>query len=273
MIKKILFIFCLSIAFFSFSQSNVPNWTLEDCHEQTYNLHELLAEGKSVVVEIGAEWCYPCKIKAPYFQDLYELYGENQEDVIFLGILTQKNDQSPADCETVSNWDEELGLSYPTCAKSIGDNQTTISLLYNTYQITGIPTFFLFVPDPENPGEGIVAYNEETDQTEAFSFIDGIKDGLTEYGYQEGGVKLDIDSFSKENLFSIFPNPSNNILNIKSNVNQEIESLKIISIRGNVVKEIKENTSSIIISDLTNGMYFIEAEIDGKIMRKKFIKN
>ncbi len=68
--------------------------------------------------------------------------------------------------------------------------------------------------------------------------------------------------------FTMFPNPTQDVLNIESK--ETIESIIIYSIQGQLVKEI--SSSSIDVSALTNGIYFAQVSSEGKTTTKKFIK-
>jgi len=67
----------------------------------------------------------------------------------------------------------------------------------------------------------------------------------------------------------MFPNPTQNVLNIVPS--EEVESIKIYSSYGLLVKEISNTT--IDVSTLSNGLYFAQVSINGKILTKKFIKS
>lgn len=68
--------------------------------------------------------------------------------------------------------------------------------------------------------------------------------------------------------FQLFPNPTGNLLNIQSKEN--IESVKIYSTQGILVKEVSSKT--IDVSQLTAGLYFIQLTANAKFLTKKFIK-
>ena len=69
---------------------------------------------------------------------------------------------------------------------------------------------------------------------------------------------------------SVFPNPTNNILNIKSQ-GRDVETIKIITVQGILIKEISKSTQ-IDVSELATGVYFIQVLSEGKSITKKFIK-
>ncbi|WP_196890631.1 T9SS type A sorting domain-containing protein [Aureivirga marina] len=269
--KKLL-LFCLFLISLSINAQTPPNWTVTDCNGASYTLHDLIAQNKAVIVDMGAQWCGPCQSAAPYIQELYELYGENQEDVIFLGMLYQNVSGASSTCETITEWDTDLNLHYPTVPASANgsSNNDAISTLFNTYNVTGIPFFIMFVPDPDT-GHPMVAYNDN-DTTEP-NFYVGIKNALAAHNYQEGGELLDNEEFGISTIFSVYPNPATDILKVETNSATTLKSIKVISIRGNVVKELSGDNSAINISDLTSGVYFLEAQFDKGTKRVKFIKS
>lgn len=68
--------------------------------------------------------------------------------------------------------------------------------------------------------------------------------------------------------FQLFPNPSENLLHIQTKEN--IESVKIYSIQGVLVKEVSSKTLDV--SGLNAGMYFVQITSNEKTITKKFIK-
>jgi len=82
------------------------------------------------------------------------------------------------------------------------------------------------------------------------------------------GCVLSADDINRESYISIYPNPTQDILNIESQ--QQIETVKIYSLQGQLIKE--SSKSSLDVSQLTAGLYFVQVTIEGKIITKKFIK-
>ena len=76
------------------------------------------------------------------------------------------------------------------------------------------------------------------------------------------------------NSFSIYPNPSNGVITIQAS--NSINTVNIYNMIGNLVmvKNISNNQANLNIENLTNGVYFMELnlESDGSILNSKFIK-
>ncbi len=72
--------------------------------------------------------------------------------------------------------------------------------------------------------------------------------------------------------FTIFPNPSSDIINI-SGITDEEFSIKIYNLQGQILKSISSKTNQIDITFLTSGVYFIKIQTeDNKTIIKRFIK-
>lgn len=81
-------------------------------------------------------------------------------------------------------------------------------------------------------------------------------------------------TFEHNNLLSIYPVPSKDILNISYPNTGQIYNLTIYDISGKKLKEAQSNLSeySIDISNLQIGSYFIEFKMNNMTLRKPFIK-
>jgi len=82
---------------------------------------------------------------------------------------------------------------------------------------------------------------------------------------------LSSDSFFKNN-FSIYPNPVNNVLNISVKNEMTINSLSITDLNGRVVSTSSSSTS-IDVSNLSSGVYFVSIETNEGKGTSKFVKN
>ena len=73
-----------------------------------------------------------------------------------------------------------------------------------------------------------------------------------------------------ESKFSIFHNPKTNIVSIKGV--EEKYSVRIINIRGQVVRSINNSSSELYINNISSGVYFVQVEPNGKIDNYKIVK-
>ena len=70
--------------------------------------------------------------------------------------------------------------------------------------------------------------------------------------------------------FKIYPNPTNSILNIQSQDN--LLAVRIIDLTGRTTNISNLNSKAIDVSNLSNGMYFIEIKTKNGLFKEKFIK-
>jgi hypothetical protein len=79
--------------------------------------------------------------------------------------------------------------------------------------------------------------------------------------------------FNFNDYFSLFPNPTNGILNIKTKKEVEISSISIFNTLGQLVLVATGNNNSIDVASLKTGSYFIKIVSNNGTANSKFIKN
>ena len=65
-----------------------PDFTVYDKDGNAVKLSDF--RGKPVVVNFFASWCGPCKMEMPYFEEFYQLYGDEVEFIERRDALTGK---------------------------------------------------------------------------------------------------------------------------------------------------------------------------------------
>lgn len=119
-----------------------PDFTLTDQFGNEHTLSDY--KGKTVFLNFWATWCGPCQQEMPDIQDLYEKYGENEEDLIVLGIANPKTEERPqnsdVDEESVKQFLEDKGYTYPVVMDTTGD-------IFSSYYISAFPTTFMIDKD------------------------------------------------------------------------------------------------------------------------------
>jgi hypothetical protein len=111
----------------------------------------------------------------------------------------------------------------------------------------------------------------------SFSNISGDKtensQGLDDYWVLKLNGTLGVNDNELPDFIKIFPNPTENIIQLEYQ-NRTIDDLKIFDAKGSLIKELisSENISSINVSDLSSGIYFLQISSEGKTAIKKFVK-
>lgn len=89
--------------------------------------------------------------------------------------------------------------------------------------------------------------------------------------YTDVAIENLITSISEEAIYlSVYPNPSNDVLRIESDL--EIQSVHLINIQGATVPLRQLDGTSWDVSTIANGMYVAEIRLEGRIVKKRFLK-
>ncbi|MBI2280655.1 MAG: T9SS type A sorting domain-containing protein, partial [Bacteroidetes bacterium] len=147
-----------------------------------------------------------------------------------------------------------------------GDGNTS-SQAYPSYTYTSTGNFYLCLTIDDGAGcidmycdsigENGVVFNKQigfTINVIATPVITGIEENNLE-------SSLEIE---------IYPNPTLSQLTIDTEL--DISEIIIVDITGKTIKTIKQNTNSVNVANLSNGIYFIKVITDEKTITKKFVK-
>ncbi len=110
-----------------------PDFTLEDQYGNVHTMADY--KGKIIFLNFWATWCPPCRAEMPEIQEIYEEYGENQSDVVVLGVASPDTGRE-GNVESIAAFLEENNYTYPVVMDTGG------SLAYY-YGISAYPTTFM----------------------------------------------------------------------------------------------------------------------------------
>ena len=103
-------------------------------------------------------------------------------------------------------------------------------------------------------------------------FINNNSDTVTYYVNYNLPTSIDVVSNTATSLFKIYPNPTSNMLNIDYGQNK-FEKANIFDLTGKLMISVSGSLSTINISELPKGIYFINLINENKmIFTKKFVK-
>ena len=121
------------------------DFTVTDCHGQTYNLFEILDRGQAVFIDFFFYSCGQCQVISPYITGSYTQMGCNLHDVFYIEISYIDSD---AVCQ---QWANEYGVEFPTVGRDGGGNE-----VFDLYGIQACPTLVLIMPDRSIPIQGLL---------------------------------------------------------------------------------------------------------------------
>lgn len=122
------------------ARKNPPavDFELQDQYGQLHKLSDY--KGKVVFLNFWTTWCGYCEREMPHIEELYQQYGQNEGDVVFLGIANPKSEANPyaqdQEAEGVKAFLESGGYTFPTLFD-------TTNGVYESYRIRSFPTTYM----------------------------------------------------------------------------------------------------------------------------------
>lgn len=255
--KKLFTLLLLSCGFGLFAQTDAPDFSITDLDGVTHNLHEILDEGKVVVLDASATWCPPCWQfhEGKFLSAIHEKYGPDGTDQVRVIFYEADKDTGLDDLEgtgsnTLGDWLTDV--EYPVV------NESPITLNGDIYWPLGFPTINVISPN----GKKIVA--DLYDPWAAGAGLAGMEE-IIEGAFPSTSSVVELDEIE----VSVYPNPfSEEIVVDLTNVTEEVSQVQVLSITGAVVKSIvvSSNVMSINTTDLASGMYILQAISDNKVV-------
>lgn len=114
-----------------------PDFTLTDQNSTEHTLSDY--KGKTIFLNFWATWCPPCRSEMPEIQSLYEKYGENEGDLIVLGVATPDYGKEGSK-EDIAAFLADNGYTFPVVMDNYG-------LFTYQYGISAYPTTFMIDKD------------------------------------------------------------------------------------------------------------------------------
>ena len=227
----------------------------------------------------------------PYSQTLYAAFNGDVTAI----ALTVINCQNDYDLDTVStdledvNEDGNLanddtdGDGIPNYLDNDDDGDMVLSAFEyvfpagrNLDQITNVDTDLDGIPnylDNDDDGDGVLTIDEDYNGNNNPMDDDTNSNGIPDFLEENVALSL-TDAIQLKKAIVIYPNPSENRININNGTAFSIDSFKLFTVNGSLVKELKNTDSyqNIDVSQLQSGVYFIAIDVNNQKLNYKFIK-
>ena len=253
LMKKTLMIILaiLTTLGFAYAQTTATNFTANDCNGTSHNLFDELDNGDVIVIA----WVMPCLSCATYGLPAYsavQTFATSHPGRVHFYMA---DDNGTTACATINNWaiSENMPLSTTFSSSDIKMND------YGTY---GMPKVVVLGGSDHH-----IYYNNNDNKITFPGVQTAINDALL--------APLGIEQMGENNFqLSSYPNPVNNILNVSYTKDQsETITFSIIDVLGKIVIKEKELTTSIDVSSLNNGNYFLKVTSETSSESIPFVVN
>lgn len=109
------------------------DFELKDQYGKTHRLSDY--KGKVVFLNFWATWCPPCRNEMPHIQALYETYGKNEGEVVFLSVAGPNQGQEK-DIAGIRGFLEAEKYTWPSVMDESGE-------VFQMYRVSALPTTYM----------------------------------------------------------------------------------------------------------------------------------
>lgn len=231
------------------AQTIAPDFTATDCNGDNQNLYTELDNGKTVII-IWVMPCIGCVDGTIAADDARENLSVQYPDSILLWIV---DDGPPSNCGTLNNWVSNIGMQPQ---RTFGNYSNEID--QDNYGGFGMPHIVVIGPNKQ------IYYNEFNTQGS----------GLEAAVENAINITTAIADIDKPLVSYISPNPASGSLSV--NATEELESVSVISLTGQMVKHLQPHQVrklTIGLEDIVAGTYIIRFRgKSGKTSQQKVVK-
>ena len=223
----------------------MPDFTGTDIDGNEIHLYDILDGGQTVLINLFLRDAGSGQIM-PYITESYHLFGCNQNDVFYIEICPQDEDE---ECRA---WATMYGVTYPTISRTGGGNDIAQSIPVVYY-----PTVIIINPDHTIANRDL--YPIVNTQT----IVDALEDLACEQHECTEGIE------ETDHVLTLYPNPANDFITIKG---VKLDTVSVFNALGQKVDEFEANGNELYFSTTkySNGIYFIKA---GETVMKFVVKH
>lgn len=211
----------------------MPDFTATDIDGNEIHLYDILDGGQTVLLNLFLRDVNSEEIM-PFVTESYRLFGCNQNDVFFIEICPQDEDEA---CRA---WAERFGVTYPTISRTGGGNDIAQSIPVIYY-----PTVVIINPDHT------MAYRDLYPIEGTFTIVNA----LTGLGCEQHECTENVDEDNTS--VTLYPNPANDFVTL---IGENLGTVNVYNALGQKVEEFVENGDELRINttQYENGVYFVK---------------
>ena len=223
----------------------MPDFTGTDIDGNEIHLYDILDGGQTVLINLFLRDAGSGQIM-PYITESYHLFGCNQNDVFYIEICPQDEDE---ECRA---WATIYGVTYPTISRTGGGNDIAQSIPVVYY-----PTVIIINPDHT------IANRDLYPIVKTQTIVDALEDLACEQHECTEGIE------ETDHVLTLYPNPANDFITLKG---VKLDTVSVFNALGQKVDEFEANGNELYFSTTkySNGIYFIKA---GETVMKFVVKH
>lgn len=227
-------------------------------------------------------------------ESVYEVYAVNTEVAAVATAISAGNSWSGAESVINANCADLIGplfyeINDAHCVsplsehniRLVGEKSSASNFLEWSYDDIEVDYFNIYKSDGESPYQKIAKtvnpfFEDLNIGDKDYYKVELISESV-ENGVYSNSIKLERDN--SNDVVVLYPNPTSDILKVSFTANNVEVELRILNGVGQIVKsDIVEankgsNTFEIDVSNLANGVYFIQCNMDEKMIVERFIKH
>ena len=212
----------------------IVDFTGTDIDGNEINLYEILDNGQAVLINFFLNDDPYSQAPMEYITEAYRLFGCNQNDVFFMEICPNANN------EACAAWAEAYGVEYPTISRAGGGNDIAQAIPVGLY-----PAVMIIRPDHTIAVRDLYPL----DGTER------IVNALEAEGYEQHECEDGADEFDVKDIV-LYPNPANDFLRISG---ENLGNISVFNALGQIIDDFVGGDEMIIsTAKYENGVYFVK---------------
>jgi hypothetical protein len=236
---------------FGYAQTTATDFTTNDCNGTSHTLFDELDNDKAIVIA----WvmpCTPCATYAGYAADAVQSFATSHPGRVKYYLA---DDLGNSTCSYLSGW----GSNYSIASDAIFN---TSDVNMNGYGTAGMPKVVVLGKNTHT-----IYYNKNDNKITQVGVEDAITLALaTTVGVDEESANLQLTAY---------PNPTTGLINVEYTSQSSVQFDVVNMLGEKVLSQNTNNTknTTVDVSNLTKGIYFLRMTADSKTTSLKFTLN